>query len=61
VPALKGIVAGFTRQMILGDCDQIGKFLQNKNVAVIEAIAPSLTDSIIENCLADDAGRNYKV
>ena len=61
VQALKEIVAGFTRQMILGDCEQIGKILQNNNVAVIEAITPSLTDSIIENCLADHAGQNYEV
>lgn len=61
VQALKEIVAGFTRQMILGDCEQIGKILQNNNVAVIEAIAPSLTDNIIENCLADHAGQHYEV
>lgn len=61
VQALKEIVAGFTRQMILGDCEQIGKILQNNNVAVIEAITPSLTDCIIENCLADHAGQNYEV
>jgi hypothetical protein len=61
VQALKEIVAGFTRLMILGDCEQIGKILQNNNVAVIEAIVPTLTDSIIENCLADDAGQSYEV
>lgn len=57
VQALKGIVARFHRQLIVGNTEQMGLIPQNKEVeATGTAFMSSLTDDLVVNCFADHVG-----
>eukprot|EP00984_Skeletonema_dohrnii_P028764 scaffold18862_cov129-Skeletonema_dohrnii-CCMP3373.AAC.4 len=58
---LKGIVAWYTRQMVLGDQEKLVQILQNKNTPLSEECLSSLTDKFVANCFDTKDGISYRV
>ena len=58
---LKGIVAWYTRQMVLGDQEKLGQILQNKNASLSEECLTILTDKFVANCFTTKDGISYSV